>query len=100
MILSSLALFEGLTAVEATVAVLLVSAVGAQGMEFAVLRIARRYVTTTDSAYDDIEIPYAKRDVTVAAADDPNSDGAGVERSAPPPATGAVPADPKVGEGD
>ena len=68
MIPSPLTLFEGLTAFEATVAVLVVSVVAAVGMEFAVLRIARRYVATTDSAYDDIVISSLRAPLVVTAA--------------------------------
>jgi small-conductance mechanosensitive channel len=68
MIPSPLTLFEGLTALEATVAVLVVSLVAAVGMEFAVLRLARRYVATTDSAYDDIVIASLRAPLVVTAA--------------------------------
>jgi small-conductance mechanosensitive channel len=68
MIPSLAALFEGLTAVEATVAVLVVSVVAALGMEFVVLRVARRYVSTTDSAYDDIVIASLRAPLVVTAA--------------------------------
>jgi MscS family membrane protein len=68
MIPSPLTLFEGLTALEATVAVLVVSVVAAVGMEFAVLRVARRYVKTTDSAYDDIVISSLRAPLVVTAA--------------------------------
>jgi small-conductance mechanosensitive channel len=68
MIPSPLTLFEGLTALEATVAVLVVSVVAAVGMEFAVLRVARRYVATTDSAYDDIVISSLRAPLVVTAA--------------------------------
>ncbi|WP_144798205.1 mechanosensitive ion channel family protein [Halorubrum depositum] len=65
---SPLTLFEGLTAVEATIAVLLVSVVAAVGMEFAVLRVARRYVATTDSGYDDIVVSSLRPPLVVTAA--------------------------------
>lgn len=68
MIPSSLTFFEGLTAVEATVAVLVVSVVAAVGMEFAVLRVARRYVAATDSGYDDIVISSLRAPLVVTAA--------------------------------
>ena len=68
MIPSLSALFEGLTAVEATVAVLVVSVVAALGMEFVVLRVARRFVSTTDSAYDDIVISSLRAPLVVTAA--------------------------------
>ncbi|OYR43135.1 mechanosensitive ion channel protein MscS [Halorubrum sp. Ib24] len=68
MIPSPLTLFEGLTAVEATVAVLVVSIVAAVGMEFAVLRVARRYVAATDSGYDDIVISSLRAPLVVTAA--------------------------------
>ncbi|EMA67067.1 mechanosensitive ion channel family protein [Halorubrum kocurii] len=62
------ALFEGFSAVEATVAVLAVSIVAAVGMEFVVLRVARRVVSTTDSAYDDIVISSLRAPLVVTAA--------------------------------
>ena len=62
------ALFEGLTAVEATVAVLVVSVVAALGMEFVVLRVARRYVSHTDTGYDDIVIASLRAPLVVTAA--------------------------------
>jgi len=68
MIPSLSALFEGLSAVEATVAVLVVSVIAAVGMEFIVLRVARRYVSTTDSAYDDIVISSLRAPLVVTAA--------------------------------
>ncbi|TKX50590.1 mechanosensitive ion channel family protein [Halorubrum sp. ASP121] len=61
-------LFEGFTAVEATVAVLLVSLVAALGMEFVVLRVARRYVSATDTGYDDIVIASLRAPLVVTAA--------------------------------
>lgn len=60
--------FEGLTAIEATVAVLLLSVVAAVGMEFVVLRVARRYVATTDGEYDDIVISSLRAPLVVTAA--------------------------------
>ena len=68
MIPSLAALFEGFTAVEATVAVLLVSVVAALGMEFVVLRAARRYVSATDTGYDDIVIASLRAPLVVTAA--------------------------------
>jgi len=68
MIPSLSALFEGLSAVEATVAVLVVSVIAAVGMEFIVLRVSRRYVSTTDSAYDDIVISSLRAPLVVTAA--------------------------------
>ncbi|OYR53655.1 mechanosensitive ion channel family protein [Halorubrum halodurans] len=59
---------EGLSAVEATVAVLLISVVAAVGMEFVVLRLARRYVATTDGEYDDIVIASLRAPLVVTAA--------------------------------
>ncbi|AZQ15604.1 mechanosensitive ion channel family protein [Halorubrum sp. PV6] len=68
MIPSLSALFEGFSAVEATVAVLAISVVAALGMEFVVLRIARRYVSTTESKYDDIIIASLRAPLVVTAA--------------------------------
>ncbi|GAA0531352.1 mechanosensitive ion channel family protein [Halorubrum ejinorense] len=68
MIPSLAALFDGLTAVEATVAVLLVSVVAAVAMEFVVLRLARRYVSHTESGYDDIVIASLRPPLVVTAA--------------------------------
>jgi len=68
MIPSLSALFEGFSAVEATVAVLAVSVVAAVGMEFVVLRLARRYVSNTDTAYDDIVISSLRAPLVVTAA--------------------------------
>jgi len=68
MILSQSALVAGLTAVEATVAVLVVSVIAALGMEYVVLRVARRFVSTTDSAYDDIVIASLRAPLVVTAA--------------------------------
>ncbi|SDF67800.1 Mechanosensitive ion channel [Halorubrum xinjiangense] len=68
MIPSLAALFEGFSAVEATLAVLAVSIVAAVGMEFVVLRVARRIVSTTDSAYDDIVIASLRAPLVVTAA--------------------------------
>ncbi|MFC5135552.1 MULTISPECIES: mechanosensitive ion channel family protein [Haloferacaceae] len=68
MIPSLAALFEGLTAAEATVAVLVISVVAAVGMEFVVLRLARRYVSNTDTAYDDIVISSLRAPLVVTAA--------------------------------
>ncbi|MUW14516.1 mechanosensitive ion channel [Halorubrum sp. CBA1125] len=68
MIPSLIGVFEGLTATEATVAVLLISAVAALGMEFVVVRAARRYVATTDGEYDDIVIDSLRAPLVVTAA--------------------------------
>jgi len=68
MILSQSALVADLTAVEATVAVLVVSVIAALGMEYVVLRVARRFVSTTDSAYDDIVIASLRAPLVVTAA--------------------------------
>ena len=68
MIPSLSALFEGFSAVEATVAVLAISVVAALGMEFVVLRVARRYVSTTESKYDDIIIASLRAPLVVTAA--------------------------------
>ena len=65
---SPLTLFEGFTALEATVAVLVVSVVAAVGMEYAILRVARRYVASTDSAYDDIVVSSLRPPLVVTAA--------------------------------
>lgn len=67
MIPSLAALFEGFTAVEATVAVLAVSIAAAVGMEFVVLRVARRYVSHTDTGYDDIVIASLRAPLVVTA---------------------------------
>ena len=61
-------LFEGFTAVEATVAVLVVSVVAALGMEFVVLRAARRLVSGTETGYDDIVIASLRAPLVVTAA--------------------------------
>ena len=68
MIPSLSALFEGLTAVEATVAVLVVSVAAALGMEFVVLRAARRLVSGTETGYDDIVIASLRAPLVVTAA--------------------------------
>ncbi|WP_281194911.1 mechanosensitive ion channel family protein [Halorubrum sp. F4] len=68
MVPSLAVLFEGLTAAEATAAVLLISVVAAVGMEFVVLRLARRYVSNTDTAYDDIVIASLRAPLVVTAA--------------------------------
>ncbi|MEZ3162423.1 mechanosensitive ion channel family protein [Halorubrum sp. RMP-47] len=65
---SPLTLFEGFTALEATVAVLVVSVAAAVGMEYAILRVARRYVASTDSAYDDIVVASLRAPLVVTAA--------------------------------
>ena len=58
----------GLSAAEATVGLLLVSLLAALGMEFVVLRAARRYVSHTDGAYDDIVLAELRLPVVVTAA--------------------------------
>ncbi|VTT86523.1 Potassium efflux system KefA protein / Small-conductance mechanosensitive channel [Halorubrum sp. DM2] len=68
MVPSLSALFEGFSALEATVAVLAVSVVAAVGMEYVVLRLARRYVSNTDTAYDDIVISSLRAPLVVTAA--------------------------------
>ena len=68
MISSLSALFDGLSAVETTVAVLAVSVVAAVGMEFVVFRLARRYVSNTDTAYDNIVISSLRAPLVVTAA--------------------------------
>ncbi|ELZ49177.1 MscS Mechanosensitive ion channel [Halorubrum distributum JCM 9100] len=67
MLPSLAALFEGFTAVEATVAVLAVSIAAAVAMEFVVLRFARRYVSHTDTGYDDIVISSLRAPLVVTA---------------------------------
>ena len=68
MIPSPVVVFEGLTAAEATIAVLCLSVVAAVGMEFVVLRLARRYVSNTDTTYDDIVISSLRVPLVVTAA--------------------------------
>ncbi|WP_200531072.1 mechanosensitive ion channel family protein [Halorubrum sp. LN27] len=68
MIPSLSALFDGFSAIEATVAVLAVSVVAAVAMEFVVLRLARRYVSHTDTGYDDIVIASLRAPLVVTAA--------------------------------
>jgi MscS family membrane protein len=63
-----LGLFEGLTALEATVVVVVVSIVAAIGMEFIVLRLAYRYVSNTDTEYDNIVISSFRVPLVVTAA--------------------------------
>ena len=58
----------GLSAAEATVGLLLVSLLAALAMEFVVLRAARRYVSHTDGAYDDIVLAELRLPVVVTAA--------------------------------
>ncbi|MDS0298550.1 mechanosensitive ion channel family protein [Halogeometricum sp. S1BR25-6] len=60
--------FAGLSAVEATAALLLVSVAAALALEFVVLRTARRYVVHTDSAYDDIVLSELRAPLVVTAA--------------------------------
>ncbi|MFA1610859.1 mechanosensitive ion channel family protein [Halobellus rubicundus] len=61
-------LFAGLSAVEATALVLALSLVSAVAMEFVVLRIARRYVSTTATEYDNIVIATLRPPLVVTAA--------------------------------
>ncbi|PAU83042.1 mechanosensitive ion channel protein MscS [Halorubrum salipaludis] len=68
MIPSLSVLFDGFSAIEATVAVLAVSVVAAVAMEFVVLRLARRYVSHTDTGYDDIVIASLRAPLVVTAA--------------------------------
>jgi small-conductance mechanosensitive channel len=68
MLPSPLGLFEGLTALEATLAVVVVSIVAAFAMEFVVLRLAYRYVSNTDTEYDNIVISSLRLPLVVTAA--------------------------------
>ncbi|MGQ4557042.1 mechanosensitive ion channel domain-containing protein [Halobellus sp. GM3] len=68
MIGSLLRLFEGLSATEATLVVLVVSVVSAVGMEFVILRLARQYVSNTDTEYDNIVISSLRAPLVVTAA--------------------------------
>ena len=61
-------LFEGLSATEATLAVLLVSVAAAVAMEFVVLRLAKRYVSYTDTEYDNIVFSTLRVPMVVTAA--------------------------------
>ncbi|QIB73828.1 mechanosensitive ion channel family protein [Halogeometricum borinquense] len=58
----------GLSAIEATVGLLLVSLLAAVALEFVVLRAARRYVVHTDSTYDDIVLSELRLPLVVTAA--------------------------------
>ncbi|ADQ67578.1 small-conductance mechanosensitive channel [Halogeometricum borinquense DSM 11551] len=58
----------GLSAIEATVGLLLVSLLAAVALEFVVLRAARRYVVHTDSTYDDIVFSELRLPLVVTAA--------------------------------
>jgi small-conductance mechanosensitive channel len=60
--------FEGLTALEATVVVVVVSIVAAIGMEFVLLRLAYRYVSNTATEYDNIVISSLRLPLVVTAA--------------------------------
>jgi small-conductance mechanosensitive channel len=68
MIQPLLRLFDGLSATEATLAVLLVSVATAVAMEFVVLRLAKRYVAATDTVYDNIVFSTLRVPVVVTAA--------------------------------
>jgi len=68
MLSSLLGLFEGLTALEATVAVLVVSVAAAVAMEFIILRIAYRYVSNTATEYDNIVISSLRAPLVITAA--------------------------------
>ncbi|TKR25358.1 mechanosensitive ion channel family protein [Natronomonas salsuginis] len=68
MVTALLPLFEGLTATQATVAVLVISVVAAVGMEFVVLRFARRFVSRTETEYDDIVFSSLRAPLVVTAA--------------------------------
>jgi small-conductance mechanosensitive channel len=61
-------LFEGISAVEATLLVLALSFGGALALEFVVLRAARRYVTHTDTEYDNIVLAELRAPLVVSAA--------------------------------
>jgi small-conductance mechanosensitive channel len=63
-----LGLFEGLTALEVTVVVVAVSIVAAIGMEYIVLRLAYRYVSNTETEYDNIVISSLRLPLVVTAA--------------------------------
>ena len=60
--------FEGLTALEATVVVVVVSIVAAVGTEFVLLRLAYRYVSNTETEYDNIVILSLRLPLVVTAA--------------------------------
>ena len=68
MLSSLLGLFEGLTALEATLVVVVVSTAAAIGMEFIVLRLAYRYVSNTETEYDNIVISSLRLPLVVTAA--------------------------------
>jgi len=68
MVSRFLELFEGLSALEATLAVIVVSIAAAIGMEFIFLRLAYRYVTTTETEYDNIMISSLRPPLVVTAA--------------------------------
>jgi len=68
MLSSLLGLFEGLTALEATLVVVVVSTVAAIGMEFIILRLAYRYVSNTETEYDNIVISSLRLPLVVTAA--------------------------------
>jgi small-conductance mechanosensitive channel len=60
--------FEGLTALEATAVVVVVSTVAAVGTEFVLLRLAYRYVSNTETEYDNIVISSLRLPLVVTAA--------------------------------
>ena len=60
--------FEGLTALEATAVVVVVSTVAAVGTEFVLLRLAYRYVSTTETQYDNTLTPALRLPPAVPAA--------------------------------
>ncbi|WP_081927118.1 mechanosensitive ion channel family protein [Halobellus rufus] len=68
MLSSLLRLFEGFTALESTVAVLVVSVAAAVAMEFVILRVAYRYVSNTDTEYDNIVVASVRAPLVVTAA--------------------------------
>ena len=61
-------LFEGLSAIEATALVLVLSFASAIVMEFVILRIARRYVSNTSTEYDNIVISSLRAPLVITAA--------------------------------
>ena len=65
---SFLGAFEGLTALEATAVVVVVSTVAAIGMEFVLLRLAYRYVSNTATEYDNIVVSSLRLPLVVTAA--------------------------------
>ncbi|RLM84075.1 mechanosensitive ion channel family protein [Halobellus sp. Atlit-38R] len=61
-------LFEGLSAIEATALVLVLSFASATVMEFVILRVARRYVSNTSTEYDNIVISSLRAPLVITAA--------------------------------